>query len=124
MSVKEKARQRLRQISDKETSESKPLQTYRNTYRRCRNWDHCLEPRTNSRGDLSDCLNGVRYGGGVTLTQALVGNVGTCCSDVKGEIQEGKTFKGESTEAEHRGGLTCSSEEVSVMEMERRGEIV
>jgi hypothetical protein len=29
-----------------------------------------------------------------------------------------KTHKGESTEAGHRGGATCISEEVSVMEME------
>ena len=60
----------------------------------------------------------------MTLTQAFVRNVGTCCSDAKGETQEGKTFKGKSTEAERRGGLTCGSEEVSVMEMERRGEII
>ncbi len=58
------------------------------------------------------------------MTQALVGNVGTCCSDAKGEAQAGKTSESESTEAERRGGLTCSSEEVSVMEMERRSEII
>jgi hypothetical protein len=28
-----------------------------------------------------------RYGGGVNLVQAFVCNVGTCCSDGKGEIQ-------------------------------------
>ena len=60
----------------------------------------------------------------MTLTQALGGNVGTCCSDAKGETQEGKTFKGESTEAGRGDGLACSSSEVSVMEMERRGEII
>jgi len=32
-------------------------------------------------------LNGIRYGGGVNLVQAFVCNVGTCCSDGKGEIQ-------------------------------------
>ncbi len=32
-----------------------------------------------------------------------------------------KTHKGESTDARHRGGLTRSSDEISVMEMERRG---
>ena len=58
------------------------------------------------------------------MSKAIVGNVGTCCSDAKGEAQGGKTLKSESTEAERRGGLTCSSEEVSVMEMERRGEII
>ena len=35
-----------------------------------------------------------------------------------------KSRKSESTEADFRGGLTRSSEEVSVMEMERRGWIV
>ncbi len=33
------------------------------------------------------CLNGVRHRGGMNLMQALVGNVGNCCPDAKGEIQ-------------------------------------
>ena len=32
-------------------------------------------------------LNGIRYGDGVNLIQAFMCNVGTCRSDVKGEIQ-------------------------------------
>ena len=32
-----------------------------------------------------------------------------------------RPHKSESTNAEHRGGATCISEEVSVMEVERRG---
>lgn len=35
----------------------------------------------------ADWLGGVRCGGGVTLLQALLGNVGTGRADVKGEIQ-------------------------------------
>ncbi len=35
----------------------------------------------------ADWLGGVRCGGGVTLFQALLGNVGTCRVDVKGEVQ-------------------------------------
>ena len=35
-----------------------------------------------------------------------------------------RTHKSESTDAEHGGGLTRSSVEVSVMEMERRGWII
>ncbi len=35
----------------------------------------------------ADWLDGVRCGGGVTLFQALSGNVGTCRLDVKGEVQ-------------------------------------
>jgi len=33
------------------------------------------------------CLGGIRYEGGVNLIQAFMCNVGTCRSDVKGEIQ-------------------------------------
>ena len=35
----------------------------------------------------ADWLGGVRCGIGVTLLQALFGNVGTCRLDVKGEVQ-------------------------------------
>ena len=35
----------------------------------------------------ADWLDGVRCGIGVTLFQALFGNVGTCRLDVKGELQ-------------------------------------
>jgi hypothetical protein len=35
-----------------------------------------------------------------------------------------RTHEGESTDAGHRGGIACSSVEVSVMGMERRGYIV
>jgi len=35
-----------------------------------------------------------------------------------------RTCKSKSTEGRHRGGITRSSDEVSVMEMERRGYIV
>ena len=52
--------------------------------------------------------------------QALVRNVRTCRSDVKGDIQVVNTHKDLSTNAEHRGGLLRSSVEISVIEMERR----
>ncbi len=58
------------------------------------------------------------------MTQALMWNVGTYGSDVKGEIQVGSPRKDESTEAEHRGGVACISEEGPVMGLERRGDIV
>ncbi len=35
----------------------------------------------------ADWLGGVRCVGGVTLFQALLGNVGTCRVDVKGEVR-------------------------------------
>jgi hypothetical protein len=37
------------------------------------------------------------------------------------EKSKRRTLKEESTEAKYRGGMACSSKEVSVMEMERRG---
>jgi hypothetical protein len=52
---------------------------------------------------------------------ALVWNVGTCRSDVKGGIQVERPHKDASTDAEHRGGLPRNSDEASVMEVERRG---
>ena len=52
--------------------------------------------------------------------QALMRNMKTCRFDVKGEAQV-DTPQGESTDAKHRGGSARSSDEVSVMEMERRG---
>ena len=47
-------------------------------------------------------------------------NMRTCRFDVKGEAQV-EAPQVESTDAEHRGGSARSSDEVSVMEMERRG---
>jgi len=40
---------------------------------------------------------------------------------VKGESQGQTCFKGERTDGIYRDGSACSSEEVSVMEIERRG---
>jgi len=41
----------------------------------------------------ADWLDGVRCVGGVTLFQALIGNVGTGRADTKGEIQVGNTTR-------------------------------
>jgi len=69
-------------------------------------------------------LSGIRHGGGVTSIRARVRNLGTCRSDVKGEVQVGGPHKGESTDAEHRGGAARSREESPVMGPDRRGCIV
>ena len=45
------------------------------------------------------------------LFQALVGNVGTCRFDDKGEIRRSRPPKEKSTEAKHRDGAACSSYE-------------
>ncbi len=41
----------------------------------------------------ADWLGGVRCRGGVTLFQALLGNVGTCRLDGKGEVQVVNTIR-------------------------------
>ena len=64
--------------------------------------------------------SGSRHRGGMNSIQALIRNMRTCRSDVKGEAQV-EFPQGESTDAEHRDGLARSSDEVSVKEMERRG---
>ena len=54
----------------------------------------------------------------MTVIRASMRNVRTCRSDVTGAGQAGSPCK--STKAEHRGGVARSSEEGSVMELERR----
>jgi len=57
------------------------------------------------------------------LIQALVRNVGNCASMIREKLKQSHC-ESESTEAKRSDGLTCSSAEVSVMEMERRSQIV
>jgi hypothetical protein len=59
----------------------------------------------------------------VSSTQALVWNVGTCASMLRKQLKR-TTRKSLSTDARHRGGVARSSEEGSVMELERRGNTV
>jgi hypothetical protein len=40
-----------------------------------------------SKRESANCLDGIRYEGGILLIWAFVGNVGKLCFDVKGEIQ-------------------------------------
>lgn len=70
------------------------------------------------------CSTGVRHEGGVILIQAWVRNVGTCRPDAKGDAQAGSPRKRPSTDAGHRGGVTHSRYEGSVMELDRRGGVV
>ncbi|MBT6050026.1 MAG: hypothetical protein HOG49_24780 [Candidatus Scalindua sp.] len=55
----------------------------------------------------------------MNIIQALVRNMRTCRPDAKREVQV-ETPRGESINAGHRDGSVRSSDEVSVMEMERR----
>lgn len=67
---------------------------------------------------------GLRHIRGETTAWALAWNVGTCRGDVKGACQAGSPRKALSTKALHRGGSSRSSDEGSVMELERRGRAV
>jgi hypothetical protein len=67
------------------------------------------------------CPCGTRWRRGMNILQAQAWNVRTCRFDVKRESRVVKSHKCKSSEAEHRDGVTRSSEEASVMEVERRG---
>ena len=55
-------------------------------------------------------LSGVRHEGGVTLNWAVVRNVGTGGLMIREKLKR-QTRESESTEADHRDGIACSSEE-------------
>ena len=59
----------------------------------------------------------------MNVAQALVRNVGTCPLMLR-ENSKRRTRKDESTDTGNRGGTARSSDEVSVMEMERRGCVI
>ena len=106
-----------------ETSVSEPLMTCRNIFWRRRNQER-VPLLGQGWGVPDDGPTGVRHGGGVTVIRASMRNVRTCRSDVKGAGQAGGPRKTLSTKAEHRGGVARSSEEGSVMGLERRGGLV
>ncbi len=68
-------------------------------------------------------LGGVRCRGCMILFQALVWNVGTCWFNVK-ERGAALLFGSASTNVNQRGGVTRSSNEATVMVVERRGYVI
>ena len=76
---------------------------------------------TSKGGVLKPGPCGIRLVSGVNLDQALVWNVGTCRSDVKGASRVGDPRKALSTDAEHRGRTARSRSEGTVMVLDRRG---
>jgi hypothetical protein len=108
----------------KETNASEPLMKCRNKLDDAESGGELLPRDREVEGRPADCSTGVRHEGGVTLNQASVRNVGTCCPDAKGEAQADGLRKSERTEAGHRGGGARSREEGSVMELDRRGAVV
>jgi hypothetical protein len=123
VSVAGKGGARLRQVRFKETNASELLMTCRKVYKRCQNREGVVGPGQ-GWGIPDYCPTGIRHEGGVTLIQALVRNVGTCRPDVKGEAQADSLRKSQSTDAGHRDGVARSRVEGSVMELDRRGDVV
>ena len=106
------------------TNESEPLMTCRKEVRWRQNRSQELRHREKAGERPVYCPVGVRHEGGVSPNQAVVRNVRTCRSDVKGEAQVDSIHESQSTEAEHRGGVARSRVEGSVMELDRRGDVV
>ena len=79
--------------------------------------------RDQSGGRPVYCPLGVRHGGGVSLIQAFVWNVGTCRLDAKGDTQAEIPQESE-YRARHRDGATRMSVEGSVMGLEQRGCVI
>ena len=77
------------------------------------------------------CPGDVRHEEGASTIQALVWNRRTCRSGILsrnglggGSSPSGRNREEPSTDPEHRGGPSRSSDEVPVMGMERRGRII
>src|ERR1700674_4498387 len=114
---------RFRQARLREASASEPSMKCRKRIRRCQNRGVTL-PLRSARENPEAGPSGIRHVGGAKLNQALVRNVRTCRSDVKGEVSSGQNREDESTDAEHRDGVARSREEGSVMGLDRRGCVV
>jgi hypothetical protein len=92
VSVAAKGGTTSRQVRSGEASASKPLMT-------CRNSIDDVETggviffRDQLGGCPEDCLSGIRHVSGAKPDQALVRNVRTCRSDVKGDAQAADTAR-------------------------------
>lgn len=69
------------------------------------------------------CPDGIRHKDGVNYSEALVRNVGTYVLLLR-ERHKQKSCKADSTDTLHRDGLTGSSDEASVMDVERSGQLI
>ena len=120
VSVAERAGRDPAWVRSGETSESEPLMKRQNRRNDVKTGISCCSG-ISSGGALETGPSGIRLEDGVTPDQALVRNVGTCRRDAKGTAQVGGPGEDHSTDARHRGGAARSSDEGSVMELERRG---
>jgi len=120
VSVAERAGQDPAWVRSGETSESEPLMKRRNRRNDVKTGISVI-PGSVRAEPWRPARNGIRYEDGVTPDQALVRNVGTCRRDAKGTVQVGGPGEDHNPDARHRGGAARSSDEGSVMELERRG---
>ena len=79
---------RLHQVRAGKANESEPLMTCRKR-RNAVETELQLLVRDEAWGKPVSCPGGGRHEGGASPVQALVRNVGTCCSDAKGELTSG-----------------------------------
>jgi len=68
----------------------------------------------------ADCPDGARHRGGVSLIRALMLNCGNLLPRCIRERHKRRAREADSIDARRRGGQVRSSEEASVMEVERR----
>lgn len=110
VSVEGKAAARLRQVRIGKTNKGEPSMTCRELSQQRRNRDGRLA-RDGAQREPAYWLGGARHKGGVSPIQALMWNVRTCRSDAKGRTQAEGLRESASTNAEHRGGATRSSDD-------------
>jgi hypothetical protein len=117
-----KGRARPCQVRVEKTSESKPPMNRRKRRNDVKTrWQSLVWDQLGGNLSTAQAASGGR--GGVSSTQALVWNVGTCVSMPREQLKR-TTRESLSTEARHRGGAARISDEGSVTELERRGGIV
>jgi hypothetical protein len=92
VSVAAKGGTTSRQVGSGEASESKPLMTCRNSIDDVETGG-VIFSRDELGGCPEDCPSGIRHVSGAKPDQALVRNVRTCRSDVKGDVQAAETAR-------------------------------
>ena len=75
-------------------------------------------------GNLFTAFLGVRHRGGMNLTLAKTWNYGNLSLSCKWKRDKQRSCELESTDGQHRGRVTRSSDEALVMSMERRGYVI
>lgn len=110
------------QVSVRKTSESEPFEDA-SLGSQCRQNQGRISPLGQARRMPDYRAGGDRRKGGVIYTQASMRNCGNQCLDAKGEAQVVNTHEARVPKLGIWDGSSCSSDESSVMELERRGRV-